>query len=87
MLQYGYRGQKIQTSIERMFRIWKERRVYSNAFLKELEHLIEPAKATPVNEPAPDFKVLHHLVDNVCYNFVHSVAIASRCTVRVCQVS
>lgn len=53
-----FRGQKIQTSVERMFRIWKERRVYSNAFLKELEMLIEPVRKTQVNEPLPDFKVL-----------------------------
>lgn len=54
------RGQKIQTSVERMFRIWKDRRVYSNAFLKELELLIEPVRKTQVNEPLPDFKVSTH---------------------------
>ncbi len=31
--------------MERMLRIWKERKVYSNAFIKELEELIEPEKA------------------------------------------
>lgn len=45
-----------------MFRIWKERRVYSNVFLKELELLIEPAKKTQVNEPLPDFKVIIEVV-------------------------
>ena len=54
---FPVRGQKIQTSIERMFRIWKERKVYSNAFLRELELLIEPAKKVQANEPLPDFKV------------------------------
>lgn len=43
-----------------MFRIWKDRRVYSNAFLKELELLIEPVRKTQVNEPLPDFKVSTH---------------------------
>ena len=54
-------GQKIQTSIERMFRIWKDRKVYNSQFLRELETLIEPTKApaAPVVElpPPPDFKV------------------------------
>ncbi len=40
-----------------MFRIWKERRIYSNAFLKELELLIEPTRKSQVNESLPDFKV------------------------------
>lgn len=58
------RGQKIQTSVERMFRIWKERKVYSNAFLKELEMLIEPVRKTQVNEALPDFKV------TLCYIYI-----------------
>ncbi len=54
-----FRGQKIQTSVERMFRIWKERRVYDNSFLKELEQLIEPARQaqTPSQLTGPSFKV------------------------------
>ena len=40
-----------------MFRIWKERRLYSNAFLKELELLIEPVRKSQVNDSLPDFKV------------------------------
>ena len=54
-----YRGQKIQTSVERMFRIWKERRVYDNTFLKELELLIEPTRKPEVAaaKAAPSFKV------------------------------
>lgn len=59
-----FRGQKIQTSIERMFRIWKDRRVYSNAFLKELELLIEPVRKSQVNESLPDFKVYCKKGDN-----------------------
>lgn len=56
---YVYRGQKIQTSVERMFRIWKERRVYDNAFLKELELLIEPTrKAETPTKASPSFKVI-----------------------------
>ena len=41
-----------------MFRIWKERRVYDNVFLKELELLIEPSHKTetPVRV-TPVFKV------------------------------
>lgn len=34
------RGEKIHTSVQRMFRIWKERKVYDNGFLRELEQLI-----------------------------------------------
>ena len=60
-----FRGQKIQTSIERLFRIWKERHVYNTAFLKELEMLIEPVRKTQVNEALPDFKV--------CYVIMYSV--------------
>ena len=42
-----------------MFRIWKERRVYDNSFLKELEQLIEPARQsqTPSQLTGPSFKV------------------------------
>ena len=40
-----------------MLRIWKERRLYDNAFLKELNSLIEPARKPEVNEPIPDFEV------------------------------
>ena len=41
-----------------MFRIWKERRVYDNVFLKELELLIEPArKSESAPRVAPVFKV------------------------------
>ena len=29
-------GQKIQTSVERMIRIWKERKIFKNNFLSEL---------------------------------------------------
>ena len=54
-----FRGQKIQTSVERMFRIWKDRRVYDNSFLKELEQLIEPARQSqaPSQLTGPSFKV------------------------------
>jgi len=52
-----FRGQKIQTSVERMFRIWKERRLYDNAFLKELSLLIEPAAKPQVDTSVAEFKV------------------------------
>lgn len=60
-----FRGQKIQTSVERMFRIWKDRRVYDNSFLKELEQLIEPSRQSqaPVQPTGPSFKV--------CWNICH----------------
>ena len=42
-----------------MFRIWKERRIYSNMFLKELEMLIEPVRNPEVvaDNAVPDFNV------------------------------
>ena len=52
-----FRGQKIQTSVERMLRIWKDRRLYDNAFLKELTSLIEPATKPEVEESVAEFKV------------------------------
>ena len=39
-LSVFFRGEKIHTSVQRMFRIWKERKVYDNGFLHELEQLI-----------------------------------------------
>ena len=39
-LSVFFRGEKIHTSVQRMFRIWKERKVYDNGFLRELEQLI-----------------------------------------------
>lgn len=85
------RGQKIQTSIERMFRIWKERKVYSNAFLKELELLIEPVRKTQVNEALPDFKVRHNyfVVEGArtCDSQTHgTAAVVARCSLRICKV-
>ena len=60
------RGQKIQTSVERMFRIWKERRLYDNAFLKELNQLIEPSQKPEVAGPVSEFKVCACLCLCVC---------------------
>ena len=57
---FALRGQKIQTSVERMFRIWKERRVYDNSYLKELEQLIEPSRKSQTSSSQPaasSFKV------------------------------
>lgn len=39
-LSVFFRGEKIHTSVQRIFRIWKERKVYDNGFLRELEQLI-----------------------------------------------
>lgn len=77
-----FRGQKIQTSIERMFRIWKERRVYSNAFLKELELLIEPVRKSQVNESLPDFKVVEILIQLLdgSNGVIPLAAIVARCS-------
>ena len=33
-------GQKIQSSVERMLRIWRERKVYDKAFVKHLDQLL-----------------------------------------------
>ena len=64
-----FRGQKIQTSVERMFRIWKERRVYDNTFLKELEQLIEPTRKPDVaaTKAAPSFKVSIVDINSSCW--------------------
>ena len=40
MCPLRFSGQKFQTSVERVLRIWKDRRVYENRFVKELELLI-----------------------------------------------
>lgn len=45
-LSVFFRGEKIHTSVQRMFRIWKERKVYDNGFLRELEQLIGMWKET-----------------------------------------
>ena len=36
-------GQKIQSSVERMFRIWRERKVYDNDFVQLLDQLLSGA--------------------------------------------
>ena len=33
-------GQKIQSSVERMFRIWRDRKVYDKVFVKQLDQLL-----------------------------------------------
>ena len=33
-------GQKIQSSVERMFRIWRDRKVYDKVFVKRLDQLL-----------------------------------------------
>ena len=35
-----YSGQKIQTSVERMIRIWKERKIFKHKFVTELISLL-----------------------------------------------
>ncbi|XP_065912784.1 regulation of nuclear pre-mRNA domain-containing protein 2-like isoform X2 [Dysidea avara] len=40
-------GQKIQTSVERMIRIWKERKIFKHKFVTELISLLEPEKVEP----------------------------------------
>ncbi|KAI6652265.1 Regulation of nuclear pre-mRNA domain-containing protein 2-like [Oopsacas minuta] len=59
-------GQKIQTSIERIFKIWKERKVYDKRFIEELKKRITmgphtviiklpSAENLPIRD-VPDFK-------------------------------
>lgn len=40
LLLHFHSGQKFQTSVERVLRIWKERKVYDGQFVKELQLLI-----------------------------------------------
>lgn len=40
-------GQKIQSSVERMFRIWRDRKVYDKAFVKQLDQLLSGEKGGP----------------------------------------
>ena len=35
-----FSGQKIQSSVERMFRIWRDRKVYDKEFVKCLDQLL-----------------------------------------------
>ena len=37
---FTFSGLKIQTSVERIFRIWKERHIYDSSFLKQLQGAI-----------------------------------------------
>ena len=39
-------GQKIQSSVERMFRIWRERKVYDKVFVRQLELLLSGQPST-----------------------------------------
>ena len=39
-LSLSQSGQKIQSSVERMIRIWRDRKVYDKSFLKQLEQLL-----------------------------------------------
>ena len=38
-------GQKIQSSVERMFRIWRERKVYDKIFVRRLDTLLSSGKS------------------------------------------
>ena len=37
---FPFSGQKIQSSVERMFRIWRDRKVYDKVFVKQLDQLL-----------------------------------------------
>ena len=47
---HTHRGQKIQDNVVRMLHIWKERKVYDNRFLGELDLIIEPSKPKKSSE-------------------------------------
>jgi regulator of Ty1 transposition protein 103 len=48
-------GQKIQSSVERMLRIWRERKVYDKAFVKQLDQLLSGSQ--PEEEEAAETAV------------------------------
>lgn len=58
-----FSGQKIQSSVERMFRIWRDRKVYDKAFVKQLDQLLSgetSEKGTPELNLCPVRQCLSH---------------------------
>ena len=58
-------GQKFQTSVERVLRIWKDRRVYENRFVKELQLLIGKERKTNKDRDMYDFFAEPNRVDEL----------------------
>ncbi len=55
----SHRGQKIQTNVQRMMKIWKDRRVYTAEFIEQMAIILEPIKPQTVAQDAKptEFKV------------------------------
>eukprot|EP00731_Ephydatia_muelleri_P016564 Em0009g988a len=62
-------GQKIQSSVERMLRIWRDRKVYDSAYIKELLQSIDTKKTEKSQGPSvgDDFKLT--LVEDAVMEF------------------
>jgi hypothetical protein len=55
-LKLNFRDQKIKHRVERIFKIWEERDVYSSSFITELNLLLE--KTTKVEKTQPTVKAV-----------------------------
>ena len=70
-------GQKIQSSVERMLRIWRERKVYDKAFVKQLDQLLSGSQ--PEEEGIYLSTFQSGLRDDAFFLFLRSCRDSSEC--------